>query len=124
MEIAKFKDISRKLLLDAIISARNSHKKAFGDNREHDDLTAGIWLNDATSSVNTLKSIYHQDPDNERNEFDEFFHSFSVYKSELLRNISSGHSHQWTDIEYNKMIKSAKPLADLIDLDIDRFIER
>lgn len=31
------------------------------------------------------------------------FYQFSVYAHEFLTNVETDHSHQWTDIEFNKL---------------------
>lgn len=118
LDIEKFKEISRGFVIDIIYSARNSHEKAFEGSRERNDLIAGIILNNGISAFNSLKILYYQNPDVENVDFEDFFTGFSVYKEELLTNIRTGHSHQWTDIEYRAFINKAIPLAQLLDMNI------
>lgn len=118
LSMEKFKEIAKSLVIDIITSVENSHEKAFGENREIDDLISGIILNNAVSANNSLKILYYQNPDFEHNEFDKFFASFDTYKCELLRNIRTDHSHQWTDIEFRSFIKNAIPLTELLDMGI------
>ena len=121
MELEDFKSVIKPLIYECLSSAKDSHDIAFGDNREIDDLLAGIFLNDATSHINSAKIFYYQNPDFGHQEFDEFFNRYDIYRGEILDNIRTKHSHQWTDIEYRSFLEAAKPLADLIDLKIDHF---
>ena len=121
MELDYFKSVIKPLIYDGLSSAKNSHDIAFGDNREIDDLLAGVFLNDATSHINSAKIFYIQNPDFGHYEFDDFFNKYDTYRGEILNNIRTKHSHQWTDIEYLSFLEAAKPLADLIDLKITHF---
>lgn len=118
LSMEKFKEIAKGFVIDIITSVKNSHEKAFGDNRERDDLIAGIILNNAVSANNSLKILYYQNPNFEHYEFDKFFDSFDTYKHELLSNIRTDHSHQWTDIQFRSFIENAIPLTELLDMGI------
>lgn len=39
----------------------------------------------------------------QREEAEDLFHQFKVYSNEFLTNVETDHSHQWTDIEFNKL---------------------
>lgn len=114
LEIDKFQEIARAFVIDIIYSAEESHEKAFEG--ERNDLIAGIMLNNGISAANSLKTLYYQNPNFERYEFEEFFNGFDIYKRELLKNIKTGHSHQWTDIEFRSFIEKAIPLTELLDM--------
>ena len=118
LDIKKFKEISRSFVIEIIYSAQDSHKAAFKEERERNDLIAGIMLSNAISTNNSMKGLYYQNPDFEHQEFEAFFAGFDIYKNELLTNIRTGHSHQWTDIEFRSFIEKAIPLTQLLDMQI------
>lgn len=118
LDIEKFQEISRAFIVDVLHSVEASHEKAFEGERERNDLIAGILLNNAISAANSLKTLYYQNPNFEHDEFEAFFNGFNVYKQELLRNIKTGHSHQWTDIEFRLFIEKAIPLTQLLNMDM------
>lgn len=122
-DITMFKDIIKPLLYTAMKSAKDAQEAAFGDERNMDDLLAGILLNDATSHVNTAYGYYIQNHDFQRQEFDEFFYQFNVFRREILNNIRTKHSHQWTDIEYRNFAEKAQSLAGLMDMNVDHLYE-
>lgn len=118
-ELKDFKVDIIPMIHKTMSSAKESHDIAFGDNREMDDLLAGIFLNDATTHASTAHLYYLQNPDFGHYEFDDFFSSFDVYRDEILSNIRTKHSHQWTDIEYREFANSAKSLAELLDMNVE-----
>lgn len=117
LNIKEFQEIAKSFVIDIIYSAKESHEKAFEGERERNDLIAGIILNNAISANNSLKVLYYQNPSFEHTEFEEFFIGFDVYKRELLNNIRTNHSHQWTDIEFRSFIEKAIPLTQLLRME-------
>lgn len=120
-DLATFKENIVPMLHRAMASAKYAHDAAFGDDRAMDDLLAGILLNDATIQINTAYAYYLQNPDFQRNEFEDFFNKYNIFRGEILTNIRTKHSHQWTDIEYLEFARHAQHLADLLGMNADHF---
>lgn len=118
-DITIFKNTIIPMIHEMLYSSKYSHDIVFRGDREKDDILAGIFINDASSYSNTAKMYYLLNPDFEREEFDNLFNSFETYRGEILDNIRTKHSHQWTDIEYLKFAESAKLLANLLDMNTE-----
>lgn len=62
------------------------------------------YLNIAASKFAAAESLYYSCFNIlERDEAESIFHIFDVYMVEMLTNHKTEHSHQWTDIEYNRL---------------------
>lgn len=62
------------------------------------------YLNAAISRFSSAEALYYAHYDIlERGEAEDLFHRFEEYSNEFLTNVETKHSHQWTDIEFNKL---------------------
>lgn len=96
--IEKFKS----LMQQAMLYAQYSHDFIFDDSVE--DSVAIAYLNIAASKFAAAESLYYSCFNIlERDEAESIFHIFDVYMVEMLTNHKTEHSHQWTDIEYNRL---------------------
>lgn len=96
---------SMKILLrEAAWSAKKCHQILFNDNydsQKTNELIAAIYLNKAISFMTSAKSLYISNYETlEHHQVESIFEKFSIFESEFLKNLSTGHSHQWTDITY------------------------
>ena len=63
------------------------------------------------SSYTCLKSFYYSNLNElEDSRVEDILHTFDTFSNEFLNNLSSGHSHQWTDIEFEAFKKSVVDL--------------
>lgn len=86
----------------AMAYANRAHNIIFSDNSN--DIAIIGYLNYASSLVGTAKSIYISNYDIlEHNDIDDFFNQFNVFIAEVLNNIETNHSHQWSDIEFRAL---------------------
>lgn len=125
-EFKTFKTNISRMIYKVLSPAKYSHEIIFDDSdtlyeEKNKELMAGLFVNQATSYANTAKLYYLSFPDYERSEFDNFFNKFEIYKNEILTNIRTDHSHQWTDINYREFAKSTQTLADLLNMDVEHF---
>lgn len=96
--IEKFKS----LMQQAMLYAQYSHDYIF-DNAIEDSI-AVAYLNIAASKFAAAESLYYSCFDIlERGEAENIFCIFDTYMAEMLTNHKTKHSHQWTDIEYNRL---------------------
>lgn len=92
----------KNLVRNAMIYVEKSHDCIFDDKK--DAFVAVAYLNVAASKFAAAEALYYSHlEDLERDEAEEIFHRFDVYMNELLSNVHTSHSHQWTDIEYNNL---------------------
>ncbi|MEI8200742.1 MAG: hypothetical protein WCG21_11830 [Eubacteriales bacterium] len=120
----QLQDALKGLFISAMLSTKFCYESLFeegGD--EHPEIILPL-LNDATSSVNTMRAIYITFYDDiAHQEFDEFFQHFDVFKDEVLTNFRTNHSHQWSSIEYTRMIEWAMDLAGLLAIKDPEFLK-
>lgn len=81
----------------AMCDASMAHELIFKDKES----VAIAYLNSAIANFSALKALYYAKYDLfARPEFDKVFIKFDVFRREMLNNIRTNHSHQWTDIEF------------------------
>lgn len=116
-EIFEYKKNSiLKLIRDAFHAASDAHEQLFKDSHsKENEVVSALYLNEAISLMSAAKAVYISNHETlEKYEIEELFNLFDVFKSEYLTNISTNHSHQWTDIEFNRYKEAAEPLISLI----------
>ncbi len=92
----------KHFVASAMRYAIKSHDILF--KKEHDISVPLAYLNAAISRFSSAEALYYaQFEILQRGEAEELFHQFEVYADEFLTNVETGHSHQWTDIEFNKL---------------------
>lgn len=108
----------KTLLTKVYFSAKDAHDILFKDStNKENELIAATYLNKSISLMSTVESIYYSDIEElEHTEMDDIIHKFHVYESEFLSNLSTNHSHQWTDIEF---INFKDVITRFLDLEID-----
>lgn len=96
--IEDFKQLMRR----AMVYAEKAHKFVFD---EKTDISLAIsYLNVACSKFASAESLYYARYDVlERHEAESIFHLFEVFMTEFLTNARTDHSHQWTDIEFERL---------------------
>ncbi|MBS6504556.1 MAG: hypothetical protein KH415_23625 [Clostridium sp.] len=96
-------EFTKSLIRDIYYSSKDAHETLFKDYRnEKNELISGILLNKAISSYSCLKAFYYSNlNDLEDYRVEDILNKFDTFINEFLNNLSSGHSHQWTDIEFN-----------------------
>lgn len=69
-----------------------------------DNTIAISYLNIAVSKFSAAEAFYYSNFDIlERDEAETIFAQFETFAREFLNNVRTDHSHQWTDIEYEKL---------------------
>ena len=92
----------KSLMRQAMLYAQYSHDCIFDESVNNS--VAISYLNVAASKFAASEALYYsQFAVLERDEAEEIFHLFDSYMSELLTNYKTDHSHQWTDIEFNRI---------------------
>lgn len=95
----------KSLMRNAMIYAQHSHDYIFDDSV--DNSVAVSYLNIAASKFTAAEALYYSQLNIlQRGEAEEIFRLFDVYMRELLNNHRTDHSHQWTDIEFNRLKES------------------
>ncbi len=92
----------KSLMRTAMRYAQKAHDFIF-DNSV-DDLIAVSYLNAAISKFSSAEAFYYSQLEFlERQEAEDIFRLFDTFANELLNNVRTKHSHQWTDIEFEKL---------------------
>ena len=105
-------ELAKSLIKETFIYAQDAHQFLFKDYRnEKNEFISGILLNRAISSYTCLKSFYYSNLNElEDSRVEDILHTFDTFSNEFLNNLSSGHSHQSTDIEFEAFKKSVVDL--------------
>lgn len=102
MEQFEMIETFKRFVASAMRYAIKSHDVLF--KKECDISVPLAYLNTATSHFSSAKALYYAQYDIlQRGKAEDLFHQFSVYSDEFLRNVETNHSHQWNDIEFNKL---------------------
>ena len=92
----------KNLVQNAMFYAQKAHDFVFDDSCEN--YVAGLYLNIAATKFSSAEAMYYSRIDIlERAEAEEIFRLFDVFMNEFLTNIRTDHSHQWTDIEFERL---------------------
>lgn len=92
----------KTLVRNAMFYAQKAHDFIFDDSCEN--YVAGLYLNIAVSKFSSAEAMYYSCIDTlERGEAEEIFRLFDVFANEFFTNIRTKHSHQWTDIEFERL---------------------
>lgn len=95
-------DTFKTLVRRAMSYAQHAHDFIFDENV--DNAVALSYLNVSASKFAAAESLYYaRYKILQRGEAEELFRLFDVFMSELLTNVRTDHSHQWTDIEFNNL---------------------
>lgn len=96
--IEVFKDFVRSSFIDA----QMAHDCIFDEKCSTEIALA--YLNKAIAAHYRCDSLYYAKFDQlERGEYENYSQRFEIFASELLTNVRTNHSHQWTDIEFQKL---------------------
>lgn len=92
----------KQLIRHAMMYAQYSHDYVFDNTL--DKYVAVSYLNIAAAKFAAAESLYYSRFEElQRGEAEDLFQLFDTYLRELLNNFRTGHSHQWTDIEFERL---------------------
>lgn len=102
----------KRMIKRAMADAKYAHDLIFDEKK----FTAALaYLNSSIAKFSAAEALcYAQYDELNCSDIDAVFHQFQVFSNEMLRNIRTDHSHQWTDIEYQRLVElfDASPLHD------------
>lgn len=102
MERYELIETFKKFITSAMFYAERSHEAIFKENVKVSAALA--YLNASISRFSSAEALYYAQYDIlAHGEAERIFHQFKVYSNEFLTNVVTDHSHQWTDIEFNKL---------------------
>ena len=104
----------KQTISHALSISTQGHEILFKDSHnKQNELIASTYINKALSLISTAKAIYISNIEElEKPEIEDIFNSFDTFESEFLTNLSTDHSHQWTDIEFLKFKDSVEYFID------------
>lgn len=102
MDTVELIDVFKIHVRSSFYDAHSAHACIFDENCPVEIALA--YLNKAIAEHCCCDSLYYAQYDQlARGEYEEFSHQFNIFSEELLTNARTNHSHQWTDIEFNKL---------------------
>lgn len=111
------KELSEKfkiLLTSGMSYSTLSHRLLF-ENQTNINVALS-YLNAAFSRFSSAEALYYAKYDIlQDTEMDNIFFYFRKYADEFLQNVSTNHSHQWTDIEFDRLNEAFKASPFLSD---------
>lgn len=102
MDILELIEIFKKYVRSSFYDARTAHDCIFDENSS---VTIAIaYLNKAIAEHCLCDSLYYSQYDQlERGEYEDYSSQFETFAKELLTNVRTSHSHQWTSIEFERL---------------------
>ncbi len=95
-------EVFKSFVRSSFIDARTAHDCIFDEKCSIEIALA--YLNKAISAHYRCDSLYYAKYDQlERGEYEDYSKQFEIFASEFLTNVRTKHSHQWTDIEFQKL---------------------
>lgn len=86
---------------DAMSYAQISHEAVLAGNEN--PLVAASYANAALAKCSLVEALYYTKYEDSNTELEIFFLKLHTYVNEVLRNIRTDHSHQWSDLEYHEL---------------------
>ena len=109
----------KQLIKSLYFDSKKAHDYLFEDNLSTiedttHEIIAGILLNKANSTFSCLHTFYYCNfEDVCDNRVEDILFRFQIFSKEFLENISTNHSHQWTNIEFDRFEESVKQLVSI-----------
>ena len=103
-------------VMSSYFAARKAHESIFKD--QPDKTVAIGFLNSALSYNNTAFSVYvcHYERLG-RDDLDEYFHELQTFVAEGLECYRTDHSHQWTDIHFNRLTEKYNRIKTIVGIE-------
>jgi len=99
----------------AFANAQYAHDEIFKTNPRESVIVGHLSI--ASSYMNSARAIYSCNLDTfEQDEIDNFFSQFDVFIKEVMTNIRTDHSHQWSNIEFEKLSEEYEVIKELLGL--------
>ena len=106
----------RTQILDGYHNAKQAHSEIFSGRKNCSVIIGHLSI--ASSHINAARAIYVCNEVLTHYEFDPFFHAFSTFSDEVMTNIRTDHSHQWSDIEFQRFHDSYQDVASLLGVSL------
>lgn len=120
------KDMLSQLVLNGFWAADYAHKTLFKSvfaeeqSITQEKLTCSLaYLTEAHSTFLAIKIFVFENENlfGDRYEFQELLHQFTTFNNEVLTNVRTNHSHQWSDIEFRTFVEKFKDVAGLLEIE-------
>lgn len=105
----------KDLFIDAVEHAREANRLVF-EGSDRAEFAAVGEMACAYSDARSMWLYTKLNLNAAHSEFDQFMTRMSIYQHELSSNVSSNHSHQWSNIEFGSVIKAANEIAGLLSV--------
>lgn len=102
------------MIINGFKNANYAYEEIFSD-RKNESITIG-HLSIANSYISSAQAVYICNSILCHPNIDEFFDRFSILSDEVMDNIRTNHSHQWSSIQFRKFEDSYENLASHIGI--------
>lgn len=131
MEFQKFKETSSNLYLQGFINAYKAYETIFSidfdekEPRKQELISCSLaFLTQAYTDFQNIRILTLLENE-ERDEFECCYNKFITFKKEMMNNVKTNHSHQWTDIEFLEFAKAFKDVNNLLNIEqADYWLEK
>ena len=98
---------------NALNMAKNAHDHILGENSHRLDVPVALaFCNQACATINLARALFYTNPHAVYlYGAENFFHRFEVFVSEMMSNVSTDHSHQWTATEFDRLVEAFEQSA-------------
>lgn len=109
----------QQLIKSLYFDSKKAHDYLFKDNLAtiedtKQEIIAGILLNKANSTFACLHTFYYCNLESVCDDrVENILSKFQIFSKEFLSNLSSHHSHQWTNLEFTNFEDSVKQLVSI-----------
>lgn len=131
MKFEQFKDALSDFFFNGFKNAYEAHETIFSiefdtkSARKQELISCSLaFLSEAYANFQSINLLIKIE-DQERSEFEACYRQFITFNDELINNIKTDHSHQWTDIEFLEFTRKFIEVKNLLQLDrTDYLIEK
>ncbi|KRL40755.1 hypothetical protein [Liquorilactobacillus nagelii] len=117
-EIDQFVPMLSHLLQKAMGHARNAKRTLFlTGNETYKYEAASSYATLAYSDFQSFWLISKTHETLDRYEFDDLMPQVTTFCDEILENLATNHSQQWSDIEYKRLVQTVYPVQQLLNTD-------
>lgn len=104
MDSIEIKEIFKNYVRSSFYDARYAHNCIFDENCSTE--IALSYLNKAIAEQCGCDSLYYAQYEYLcTSEYENYSHQFAIFSNEFLNNVRTNHSHQWTNLEFEKLKK-------------------
>ena len=123
MELQQFKKVISNLYFSGFKNAYKAHETIFSidfdetESRNQELISCSLaFLTQAYTNFQNIRILTLLE-DEDSDEFEHCYNEFITFNNEMMNNVKTNHSHQWTDIEFREVANAFKVVKDLLNIE-------